>query len=520
MALCSTPRADLTIHHDYSRQLRGKRLNSALPGPIDRVATFGFAWTLLGRLRYTLLLLGVVCQIATVWITWPLWQTRCSVPHLATFDLPQFSFGWLMVGSAVLVLLRPSWGLVIHSAVLGVASVYDQLRLQPQFFAIAILMAACVWDWSRIATRWFLASTWFWAGLHKLLSSDWLGHASHWLLARSPVDADAWCLPFAIVVAVSELLLGLAACFRPRWAAIACVPMHLGIIVFLGVIDWNESVIPWNLTMAIIGGWVFWRASETWRPTSVWETAVCVIWMVAPVGFYVGWTDHGFSGVLYSDSLPGGLITTHTGTHKIRGWGELNVPFPYEHRTLRMYFEQYAQPGEKLHIADPRRWVDDQFFVLDGNRHAQSIDADTFFMPQDSIPGPQPNSSPTVAGIGVDQRRAIFTLGRAGVRLLRASPQDPIYAIAFTPESYSASLLTHLSGLPNLTQVQLAHTSVSDADLRHLLSLRLLAGIGLDGTAITDEGLKPLAELPFLTYIECENTSITEDGLSAVLKTP
>lgn len=423
-----------------------------------------------------------------------------------------------MVGSAVLVALRPSWGIVLHWIVLGIASVFDQFRLQPQFFAIALLMTACIWEWSRQAARWFLASTLLWAGLHKLLSSDWLGHASHWLLDRSPVDADAWYLPFAIVVAVSELAIGVAACVRPRWAAVGFVPMHLGIIVFLLVIDWNESVIPWNLTMAITGGWVLWRATEHWRPTSVWETVVCVTWMVAPVGFYAGWIDHGFAGVLYSDRLPRGQITTHTGVHKIAGWGELNVPFPSERRTLRMYFQQYGQPGEKLHIADPRRWLDDQFFVMDSNRQAQPIDVDTFLLPQASIPGPQANAAPAVAGIAVDQRRAIFELRRAGVRMLRESPNHPIYAVAFPPETYDDSLLAHVSGLPNVTQVQLASTAVTDRDLRYLLNLRLLTGIGLDGTHITDDGLKQLAELPFLKYIECENTSITEKGLAAVLK--
>ena len=194
------------------------------------------------------------------------------------------------------------------------------------------------------------------------------------------------------------------------------------------------------------------------------------------------------------------------------------MPFPSERRTLRMYFQQYGQPGEKLHIADPRRWLDDQFFVMDSNRQAQPIDVDTFLLPQASIPGPQANAAPAVAGIAVDQRRAIFELRRAGVRMLRESPNHPIYAVAFPPETYDDSLLAHVSGLPNVTQVQLASTAVTDRDLRYLLNLRLLTGIGLDGTHITDDGLKQLAELPFLKYIECENTSITEKGLAAVLK--
>ncbi len=471
----------------------------------------------LGRLRFCLLLLGMVCQMATVWITWPLWQTRTSIPHLPAVDLPQVSFGWMMMVSVGLVVFRPSWGIIAHWIVLVGASTLDQFRLQPQFFSIAILMTACVWEWGRIVARWHLASMWLWAGLHKLLSADWFGHASYWLVER--LDAESWYLTFAVAVALSEFGLGMLACFRPKWAAVACVPIHLGIVVFLLMIDWNPSVIPWNLSMAATGCWVMWHTKD-WRPTHLWEVAVCIAWLVTPIGFFTGWVDHGFAAVLYSDSLPRGLITTKNGVHAIQGWGDLVVPFPNERRTLRIYFQQYAESGDKLHISDPRRMLNDQFFVLDRSRQAQPIDVDTFFSAQQSIPGQQGDFSPTVAGVGLDERRAVFALGKAGVRMLRAAPDQPIYAVAFTPENYDPDLLAQLQGLPNLTQIQLSDTSVQNSDLRYLLKLRLLIGIGLDRTNITDEGLRQLRELPLLQYIECEETKITERGLAFVLKMP
>ena len=77
--------------------------------------------------------------------------------------------------------------------------------------------------------------------------------------------------------------------------------MHSGIIVVLSPIflDWNESVIPWNLSMAVIGGWVMWTTRDVW-PRTVVQRGWAIAWLTLPSGFFVGWMDHGFSGVLYS----------------------------------------------------------------------------------------------------------------------------------------------------------------------------------------------------------------------------
>ncbi|MEP6167236.1 MAG: hypothetical protein ABJ208_00895, partial [Rhodopirellula bahusiensis] len=93
-----------------------------------------------------------------------------------------------------------------------------------------------------------------------------------------------------------------------------------------------------------------------------------------------------------------------------------------------------------------------------------------------------------------------------------------IFAVEFTPENFDASLLEHVVRLPNVMQIQLAGTSVQDADLRKLVDLRLLTGIGLERTSVTDEGISHLRDLPYLQYIECDETSITAEGLDAVVK--
>ncbi|KLU05440.1 putative transmembrane protein [Rhodopirellula islandica] len=455
-------------------------------------------------------------------------------PHLPTFELPSLSFGWLLIASLAWTVIRPRSGLAVHWGMLIVAAVFDQFRLQPQFFSIALLMAACVLDAGHRIARWSLVSTWVWAGLHKLLSPDWFGYASHWLVARSGLDADSTYLWFAGAVAAVELAVGVLAIFRPRWAAPACLAMHLGIALTISplIVNWNESVLPWNLSVAVIGSWVM-LTTKSWRPAAAWEKAVCAVSLLGPIGFYGGYVDHGFSGVLYSGSIPQGLITSRTGTHPIEGWGDLHVPFPKERRTIRIYFEQVAMPGDKLHLADPRPWLDDAFYALDSQGNAQAIDRDEFLagIPVDSLErlktdeGVALAGSPNLAtiefsGVGIDSRRSLFELQKAGVRMVRRAEDQPIFAIEFTAENFDPSLLEHVAHLPNLMQIQLAGTSVQDEDLSKLVDLRLLTGIGLNQTSITDRGISHLSDLPFLQHIECEGTSITAEGLDAVVKTP
>ncbi|MFG0287360.1 MAG: hypothetical protein ACF8CQ_04255 [Rhodopirellula sp. JB044] len=500
--------------------------NSTESGTSFWQTVFGDASTRIGQANYSLLVVGVLCQCVTIAITWLLWQARVTPPHLPTFDVPQFSFGWLLIASLVGILIRPRTGLAIHWGLLVVAAIFDQFRLQPQFFSIAVLMTACVSDVGHRVARWSLVSTWVWAGLHKLISPDWFGFASHWLVARSGFDADSSYLGFALTVALVELAVGVLAIFRPRWAAPACLIMHLGIALTISpfVLNWNESVLPWNLSVAVIGTWVM-RTTKAWRPVCAWETAVCAVALIGPVGFYGGYVDHGFSGVLYSASIPQGLITTPAGTRPIEGWGELRVPFPKERRTIRNYFRQVAQPGDKLHLADPRPWLDDAFYVLDAEHRVQPINRDAFFagVPIESFADEKnrhgsSSKPPEISGVGHDSRRSKFELRKAGVRMLRRGENQPIFAVEFTTETFDPALLSYLEGLPNLMQIQFAGTRIQDADLAALKNLRLLTGIGLDQTKVTDQGIRHLSELPFLQYVGCEETAITPEGLAAVIK--
>ena len=222
-----------------------------------------------------------LAQAIAIWITWPLWNVRTTgLPHLPVVaGLPQISFGWILLLTLALIPFRPRTGVWVHFVVMLVATLSDQMRAQPQFLATWILMVAATYQTGAALTRWFLASLWIWAGVHKLVSPDWMSHRSANMTDALHLDVESFSMLVAYSVALSEIVVGLLAWFKPRWAAFGCVALHVGIVIYLGPLfrgwddsvfpwklaAWNESVFPWNLATAVIGFWVLWNAgSRDW----------------------------------------------------------------------------------------------------------------------------------------------------------------------------------------------------------------------------------------------------------------
>ena len=196
--------------------------------------------------------------------------------------------------------------------------------------------------------------------------------------------------------------------------------------------------------------------------------------------------------------------------HTIRGWDRINVPFPSERRTLRLYFELVAEPGDKFHIRDPRPKLPDQYFVLNGDRKAELISENHFYA----------SGKSEVAGVGLDDRSASFYLRQWGEITQRYyktedGSRDNLVSFAFTfsPAHYLPQRLRHLRGLPNLTELQLEGCAVEDDDLKQVALLPRLRGIGLNNTGVTDEGIKHLAGLSALDIVETEGTRVSRSGL-------
>ena len=491
----------------------------------------------IGGLNYFFLFVCVSAQLVTFLISWPAWQARPllanvtpNLPWIA--GTPQFSTGILLVASLVLVLLSPrKLGMLIHLAILVAAMFMDQLRCQPQVLAVAFLMAGCVWPRARRIAAWYLIAMWTWAGVHKIMSPDWWGLVSHYMLSEIQIRTGAGFNPtnyykiFAAIVAISEVATGLLAWLRPKLGAIACVLLHLGICGFLLLLDWNFSVLPWNLCTAIVGPWLIWKSvsPETdaaeqgdakqkiptpqklrrLLPRNVWEKSAVIFLLLVPIGFYFGLIRHGLAHVLYSNNTPLVLVNRLDQVEFIDCWEELEFPFPIALKPSLDYFRLTGEPGESLHFRNQHSWLPaDQYFRHQGDQHIRKISKREFLADQDEL----------FHFSVVDDPRKIFQLELAGATMKRRREQDVVYAIEFPPDKFEPQQLGLLSGIPNIEQIQLGGCRLTDEDLDLIPTLRKLYGIGLDRTQITDEGLGYLAKHKLLLILEYEGTAISDQG--------
>ena len=498
---------------------------------------YRLGWWQTGRESYVFLTICVLAQLATILITWPLWELRTQTINLPWSDgTPQIPFGVVLILSLAATLISPrQFGLTFHLIILGLAMGSDQFRCQPQILSVTVLMIACVWPNVRLLCVWYLVSMWFWAGLHKAVSADWFSHVPvqlFKLMNSSTFHPHKVYWSFAAMVTVSELFLAAIASFKPRVAAFGCVLLHLGISVFILSINWNYSVIPWNLCTAIVGCWLLLKVSDRSGdegkenakknsknrsktnqmfkgplaiPKPRWQLSVLIALFVIPVGFYFGVVRHCFAHVLYSGGLPTAAIThDQENVEPLRGWQEIRVPFPHTEKAFHDYFRLTAKTGEKLHIRGPSGASTDSYFVRGNDGRTNSISEDEFF------------SADPIRGIACDDRVEILKLELAQVRLLKRSHREMVYAAEFDAKFYSRELLESLCELPNIEQLQLSGCDVVDEDLKIVAKLRKLTGIGLERTNISREGLEHLKSLENLKQIQIYNREFS--SVAALLK--
>lgn len=475
--------------------------------------------------RRGLLGVAILSQLATLIITFPTWRVRTDPPNLPLLDVPQIEWLWLILIFSSTVL--PWWlgrnGSWIHLLVLVLSCLWDQYRIQPQFyFGWVFIFAAssCVgqrydesdprFGWRFC--RWALIALWLWAGIHKLISPEWMTFRSQYFMHSMGMGEVAERLHgwFALAIGVSEVGLALIACWKPRAAAWLCIPLHIGIVISLLIASWNFSVIPWNVSAAVFGFLILNEVPEWKFDRREWLAGVLL--MIVPALFYVGKVDRAFAFVLYSGMTPTGLIShmdepfstdkLDPRVEKIYGWNELAVPFPQERRTLRQHFELTAREGSKLYIRDPRAFLDDQYFVKTKNGSKRITKNEFYSMRLGSV-----------MGIAHDSRASLYAFQGKDVQRLKRSQEGMIYAIKFTPENYSRELLAEVAGYPNVEQIELANCDVSDDDLKLLTGLFRLEGIGLSNTKVTAAGLRHLESLPMLHLVEIEGSQISPDEL-------
>ena len=309
----------------------------------------------------------VAAQVATVLLTWRVWEPRSHPPMLPLLDLPAVHAGWPMLASLAVVLRWPRVGVPLHTLLLGLTIVADQSRMQPHVISLATLLWGTVGlPGGLVVARAALVSLWTYAGLHKLTSAAYYTISGAWLLRAIWPDGPTWIGPtLAAAVAGTEVFLGLA-CFVPRMrktAAVVAPAFHLATFAVLAFrLQWDAPVWPWNLALAAAGPGLLipWHGpglglefTLARRPA---RTAAVAL-LILPAGYWLGVVDAFLAHCVYADNRPKAYVCTpfsRTDLEDVcRGLG---VVLPSAHRLYPPFFRGIGRPGEWLEIEDPR-WI-------------------------------------------------------------------------------------------------------------------------------------------------------------------
>jgi len=309
-------------------------------------------------------LLFVLLQGASILITWPLWQTRANPPLLPVLDsLPQVDLGFLLLGTLVLVSLRPTAGVLLHVATLLIAFALDQTRLQPEFVSLAIMLVGTTRiPYARVIAGAHLLTLWFWAGLNKALSLGFMSESAPWLFDASPIRPGFLRPYFGWLIIAAEISVALFLLLpRLRRAGmVLAVGLHSLVLVSLVRVGWNESVWPWNIALAIAAPAFFARLQRNPSDRRGVSLLIFFVFAVTPIGFYGGYVDTYIAHNLYTGNTARAEVCQRDGTcsgaifHQT--WPLLRVPLPPEFRLFVDYFNELCSPGERL-VMHPRRAV-------------------------------------------------------------------------------------------------------------------------------------------------------------------
>lgn len=310
----------------------------------------------------------VICQAATVVVTWRLWEVRTSPPMLPAFGVPQVAVGLPLLISLLLVLRFPFAGAVTHSVIVIYASIADQTRMQPEVMSMTLLLIAVSGrDWLLFLGRMHLLTLWGWAGVAKLVSPEFMTDTGGWMFDGLFFQPPGAFRPyFGAVVIFFEMGAGLLGFFRDLriFSAALAVMVHAGALLILGPWgrDWNSAIWPWNVALAVCAITLIAPWKEDWktqlRSVPVAARGFAVVLVLSPILFYFGLADAYLTHHLYSSDTARGVVCNEEercSSEPLRAsWYKLNAPLPPEPRLFRALFEETCRPGEVLRIGQNR----------------------------------------------------------------------------------------------------------------------------------------------------------------------
>lgn len=138
------------------------------------------------------------------------------------------------------------------------------------------------------------------------------------------------------------------------------------------------------------------------------------------------------------------------------------------------------------------------------------------------LPEPvDPAAAPPIAIADVQSQIAVLSPKLGIVFTPFAVDQPWVIVNAAINHSFNDSQLAQLAPLsPNIVDLNLAGTHVTDAGLSTVAAMLNLTRLRLDRTAITDAGLSKLRQLRKLTYLNLYGTRVTDNALKTLAALP
>lgn len=311
-------------------------------------------------------------QIATVMLTWSLWDVREFPPLLPLVSVPQCDMAWPMIAAIAAAFFVPRYGLPLQAVTLLWAIGADQCRIQPSMISMLYLSCGTIpgCRGGVVVARASLISLWFFSGLHKLTSPGFFTAGVPWLLGSLGLPREG-ALPIVCGVGIgaTEMFIGLG-CLVPQLRTIvasSAFVLHAVIILVLSPlgIDWNPEVLPWNAALAcagfaLIAPWKDSAPGAAWRASARPARVAAVALLLSPVGYWLGVVDAYLAHCLYSENTPRAFVCSPFDRRDLQFMCvAAGIPVPPAHRLFEPLFLGMGRSGEWLEIEDPRwaaRW--------------------------------------------------------------------------------------------------------------------------------------------------------------------
>ncbi len=293
-----------------------------------------------------------------------------TAPVLSFLPTIPATLGQVALGAMLALLLgvllsaRPQRFIAAFLSLAAILVLFDQSRLQPWFYQYCIMFGALVvfkWKPNVVTKRNAVMATcmliisgiYIYSGLQKF-NPNFTGSVFPWMIEpvanKLPQALQSFVYNSGQFIPVVEISIGLGLLFKRTrvLAFIVAVGMHLNILYVLGPFgnNWNSVVWPWNITMILIVGILFFRNSAVpleailWTKKFIYHKVALVLFGLLPLLSFVGLWDSYLSSSLYSGN------TTQA---------SLNFP-AYSNNPNRVDLIKYATLQDKTYNVDFNSW--------------------------------------------------------------------------------------------------------------------------------------------------------------------